>query len=130
MVTAAGCARFLLFTSDLARRLVVTDAKQARVPELAVHGPFDERDLDDDLRPDPVGAQARQAAGFRERRTGNLEPVEPRAQIEQELRVEARADFPGEDEVAAVVVADEERAEPDARALRIREPADDELLRR
>ena len=56
--------------------------------------------------------------------------VEPRAQIEQELRVEAGADLSGKHEIAAFVVADEQRAETDARALRIGEPADDELLRR
>ena len=60
----------------------------------------------------------------------DLERVEPRAQLEQQLRVEAGADLAGEDEVVAVVVADEQRAEADARALRIGEAADDELLRR
>ena len=38
--------------------------------------------------------------------------------------------LPGEDEVVALEVADEQRAEADARALRIGEAADHELLRR
>ena len=56
--------------------------------------------------------------------------VEPRSQIQQELCVEAGADLPGKHEIAAFVVADEQRAQADARALRIGEPAHDELLRR
>ena len=36
-------------------------AEQPRMAKLAVHRPFDERDLHDDLRPHPVRAQARQA---------------------------------------------------------------------
>ena len=65
----------------------------------------------------------------RERRRRDLGRVEPRAQIEQQLRVEAGSDLSGEDEVAAVEIADEQRAEADAAALRIREAADDEILR-
>ena len=67
---------------------------------------------------------------LRERRRGDLERVEPRAQVEQQLRVEARADLAGEHEVVALEVADEQRAQADARALRIGEAADDELLAR
>ena len=52
-----------------------------------------------------------------------------RLQIQQEPGVEAGADFSGKDEIAAFVVADEQRAKADARALRIGEPADDEFLR-
>ncbi len=40
------------------------------------------------------------------------------------------ADLAGEDEVVALEVADEQRAESDARALRVGEAADDEVLRR
>ena len=56
--------------------------------------------------------------------------IEARAQVEQQLRVEAGADLAGKHEVLAFVVADEQRAEADARALRIGKAADDELLRR
>ena len=92
------------------------DAEQPRMAQLAVHRPLDEGDLHDDLGPHPVRAQARQAdapcvnGGF-----GDLERVEPRAQVEQQLGVEARADLAGEDEVVAFEVADEQRAEADAR---------------
>ena len=115
---------------DLARRLVGADAEQPRMAQLAVHRPLDERDLHDDLGPHPVRAQARQPDGLGERRLRDLERVQPRAQIEQQLRVEAGADLAGEDEVVPLEVADEQRAQADARALRIGEPADHELLRR
>ncbi len=61
---------------------------------------------------------------------GNLERVEARAQVEQQPGVEARAHLAREHEVAAVEVADEQRAESDAPALRIGEAADHQLLRR
>ena len=59
----------------------------------------------------------------------DLQRVEPRAQLEQQLGVEAGADLSREDQVVAVVVADEQRAEADARPLRIGEAADHQLLR-
>ena len=46
------------------------------------------------------------------------------------LRIETRADLAGEDEVVAIEIADEQRAQADAAALRIGESADDEFLRR
>ena len=56
--------------------------------------------------------------------------IELRAQVEQQLGVEAGADLAGKDEVVALEVADEQRTETDARALRIGEAADDQLLAR
>ena len=97
--------------------------------QLAVHGPLDECDLHDDLGPHPVRAQARQSRGLRERRLRDLESVEPGTQVEQQLGVEAGADLAGKDEVVAVEVADKQRAETDAAALRIGEAADNKLLR-
>src|SRR5215471_1776578 len=99
------------------------------MPELSVHRPFDEPDLHHDLGTNPVAA-TRQAFAFRERRLLDRKRIETRSQIEQKFRVETSADFAGECEVVAVVVADEQRAEADASALRIGEAADDELLRR
>src|SRR5262245_63489514 len=96
--------------------------------QLVVVGPFDESRLHDDLGPDPVRAQARQAAGARERRLRHLEGIEPRAELGQEPGIEACADLAGKHEIVAIVVADEEGAEPDAAALRIGEAADDEIL--
>ena len=46
--------------------------------------------------------------------------VEPRAEVREQLRVEPRADLAGEHEVVALEVAHEQRAEPDAGALRDR----------
>src|SRR5215470_9615762 len=96
--------------------------------QLAVHRPLDEPDLYDDLGTDPV-AVAREALPLRKRRLVDGDRVEAPSQIEQEFGIEACADFSCEDEVVAVPVADQQRAETDARALRIGEPADDELLR-
>ena len=93
---------------------VGADAEQSRVAQLLVDGPFDERDVDDDLRPHPVRTHARQPGGFRERRLLQPDGVESRAQIRQECRVESRPDLAGEDEVVALVVADEQCAESDA----------------
>src|SRR5439155_5580075 len=114
----------------VARVLVEADAEQPRMPQLAVHGPLDEGDLHDDLRARPMRAQAGQPLRARERRRRDLDPIEPRAQIEQQLRVEAGADLAGEHEIVLLEIPDEQRAEADASALRIGEAADDELLRR
>src|SRR5438128_6168687 len=100
------------------------------MPELAVHGPLDEGDLHDNLGTHPMRAQARQSFASGERRLLDLETIEPRAQVEQQLRVEPGADLAGEDEIVLIEVADEERAQTGARALRIGEAADYELLRR
>ena len=75
------------------RRLVGADAEQPGMAKLAVHRPLDEGDLHDDLGPHPVRAHARQADGFGERRLRDLERVQPRAEVEQQLRVEAGADL-------------------------------------
>ena len=99
------------------------------MPQLVVAGPLDERHLHDDRRPHPVRAQLRQALRDRERRLRDLDRIETLAQIEQQLGVEAGADLSGEHEVVAFVVADQQRAEADARALRIGEAADHQLLR-
>ena len=56
--------------------------------------------------------------------------VQPVAQLEQQLGVEPGADLAREHEIVALEVADEQCAQADAAALRIGEPADDELLRR
>ena len=98
--------------------------------KLAVHRPLDEGNLHDDLGPHPVRANARQSDGFGERRFRDLDRIEPRAKFQQQLGIEARADLPGEDEVVALEISDEQRAQADASALRIGESADHELLRR
>src|SRR5438132_11998317 len=100
--------------------------------KLPVHRPLDESDLHDDLGTHPMRAFARQADRSGERRLRDLERIQPRAEVQQQLRIEARADLAREDKVDAALfeVADEQRAKADASALRSGEPADQELLRR
>src|SRR3569832_1412029 len=96
--------------------------------QLAVDGPFDERDRDFYLWVYPVRPEPWQAARFREWRFRNFDRVEPLAQIDEEPAVDAGADLAGEGELSLVVMPDEQRAEADTRALRIGEAADDELV--
>ena len=76
------------------------------MPQFAVDRPFDERDLHHHLRPHPVRPDAWQSDGFRERACGISMSVQPRAQLEQQFRVEAGADLAREDEVLPFEVAD------------------------
>ena len=67
---------------------------------------------------------------FGEGRPREISSASSRARsVEQQLRVEAGADLAGEDEVVALEIADEQRAQADPAALRVGEPADHELLR-
>src|SRR6185436_3327993 len=63
----------LTLAHDVAGGLVRADRQEAGVAELAVAGPFDERDLDDDLGADPVGAEAGKAGGAGEGRGRDLQ---------------------------------------------------------
>src|SRR5262249_14438350 len=96
--------------------------------ELAVRCPLDECNLHNDLGRHPMGAKAWQSFGFSEWRFWDLELVEPRTKLQQQLRVEAGADFAGEDEIIPIEVSHEQCAETDAAALRIRESSNDEFL--
>ncbi len=58
--------------------------------QFAVPGPFDERHLDAELGTDPMRTQTRQADRFRERRRGDLEPIEPGAHVDQLFVVVSR----------------------------------------
>src|SRR6476661_7254961 len=97
--------------------------------ELALRRPLDEGNLDDDLGTHPVRPNARQSDGLCKRGGWDLERIEPCAKIEQQPGVKARTDLSGEDEVFLFEVADEQRAQTDARALRIGKPSYHELLR-
>ena len=119
--------RFLL-AYDFARVFIVTHTQQSRMTKLVVFGPLNEADLDDDLRADPVSAYAREADGFGEGRLLDLDAIELGAQVVQEFRIKAGADLAGENEIIAVVVANQQGAQADALALRIGEAADYELL--
>ena len=50
-----------------------------------------------------------------------------RRKLEQELGIEPCADLAGEHEIAVLLEADQERAKADAAALRVGEPADDQV---
>jgi hypothetical protein len=91
-------------------RLVETQAKQTRVAKLAVPCPLHECDLDHDFGPHPVHVQPRRSQRFREGRRRHLECVQPPAQFEQELGVEAGADFAREYELSCIEVAYEQGA--------------------
>ena len=96
--------------------------------KLAVHGPFREGHLHDHLRPDPVHTQPRQADRAREWGSGNLEGVEPAAQVEEKRGIEARPDFSGKAKGIAFEVTDKKGTQSHATAARIGEAACDELL--
>src|SRR5215468_3174801 len=81
------------FPGDLARRFVAADSQQPRVAQLAVRRPLDERDLNDDFRPNPVRADARHAFSLCKRRVRDFEFVETRAKIDQHSGVKTRADL-------------------------------------
>src|SRR4029450_11414954 len=98
--------------------------------KLAVDRPFNEGDLHDDLWTHPMSAHAWQLESLRERRLRNPERTQPAAQVQQQLRIETGTDLSGKDEVARLVVAHQQRAEADPNTLWIREPSNDELLRR
>src|SRR5262245_51484619 len=98
--------------------------------QLSVSGPFDKRYLHNDLGTNPMCAHSRQASALGKRRPGLFDLVEPTPQIEQELGIESGADLAGKEQVASFKVADEQRAEANASALRIGVAADHQLLRR
>src|SRR5687768_18383156 len=98
------------------------------MPQLPVPGPLDEADFDHDLRTDPVSPQPRQALRPGEHGLRDLELVEARPQTQEQLRIEAGANLSRKDEVVVLVESDQQRAEPDAAALRIGETADHQLL--
>jgi hypothetical protein len=87
------------------------------MPQLAVHGPLDERDGDHDLRLYPVCAHARQPGGDREWRLGDFSGFELRAELSQQRMVEPGANLSGIHEVRALVISDQQRAQPDACAV-------------
>src|SRR4249920_1029958 len=116
------------FLHHVASVLVRAKAEQTRVTQLAVHRPLDKGNLDDDLGAHPMCAHAWKADGLREWRFRHLEGVESGAEVQQQLRVEPRADLPGEHELVVLEIPDEQCPQPDSAALGVSESADDELL--
>src|SRR3954447_10388712 len=113
---------------DVARPLVLAQSEEARLTQPAGAGPLGEADLGDEPRLDPVGALRQRLDGLAEGRLVRLERVELLAQVRQRPGVEPGADLAGVAQDAVLVVADEQRAEADARALRLGEAADHDLL--
>ena len=104
--------------------------RAAAMAQLAVHRPLDEGDLHDDLRPHPVRAQARQAVAFVNGGFA-ISSASSRARRSSSSFVSKPVPtLPAKTKSSLLEVADQQRAEADASALRIGEAADDELLRR
>src|SRR3954452_9473321 len=118
-----------LLPHDLARRLVIAQTEETRVPQPAVAGPLGEAHLRHQLRLDPGrAAHAGDLVVAREWSRVALQLAHPLAQLAQRLAVESGAHLARVDEVAVTVVAEQQRAELLARAARRGEPADHELL--
>src|ERR1051326_1089336 len=111
----------------VASRFVAPKPEESRMPKLAIARPLGERDLGHEVGLHPVHVLAlRTSAG--ERRAIALSSLEPVAEVSEGARIEAGADLAGVDEHTVVMIADEERAKPLARAGRVRETADHEFL--
>src|ERR1051326_516741 len=111
------------FPYDLARVLVVAEADETRMAELAVGCPLGEGELGDELGLDPMDA-ARRGPGS----GPGLERGELPAHAAQRGGIEAGADLAGVGERSVIVVADEQGAETGALALWIGVADDDEFL--
>ena len=94
-----------------------------------MRGPLDEGNPHNYLGTRPMRPNARQPDGFGERGPRDLERVEPCPEVQQQPRIEARANLPGKNELVVFEIADEQRAQAHANALRIGEAADHKLLR-
>ena len=123
-------ADLLELAHDLGRRLVLPQALEHRVPQLAVAGPLAEGHLGDQRGRGPVHAARLGAPGrVGERRRLPLQRAETLRQPRQRRLAEAAADAAGVAQGALLVVdAEQEGAEPVARPRRLGEAADDELL--
>src|SRR5207249_1843619 len=93
----------------------------------ALARPLGEGDLGHELGPYPA-RPLRDRMDVGEGRLRGLEAAHPRAELEQRLAVEPGAHLPRVAQVAVLVVTDQQRAEPDARATGRGETADHELL--
>src|SRR6185503_4781712 len=97
--------------------------------KLAVHGPFDKADLHLDLRLYPVCSHTRQTNRTRERWFLDLQLVELRTQIEQQLRVESGSNLSSKNEIVVFEITNEKRTQTDSLPLRIGKPSHEKVLR-
>src|SRR5215204_3641447 len=107
-----------LFSSNVCRSLVRVEALERRVPDPPVVSPLGELDLDYEPQIHPVRPFRERAArrGI-EWRCLYLDGLDELAECATERVVPsaARTDLPGKPQRAAVVLADEDRADSDAR---------------
>src|SRR5262252_2483700 len=96
--------------------------------ELAVQGPLNKADLDNDLRLNPLGSQARQTYSPGERSLWYLEVIELRSQIEKQLSVKAGSNLPRKNKIVTVKVANQQGTQAYSFPLRIGKAANNELL--
>ncbi len=116
-----------LLAAHVAGRFVGPHPEIDGLAQQAIARPLGEPDLHYELGLHPVGPLGRfERVGKRAR--ARRVPVQPRGHAVEFLLVESRADAPGPAELAALVVADEQRAEVVATVPRIGPSADDELL--
>src|SRR5580693_2794463 len=108
------------------RFLVVAEAEEDRLTQLAVGGPFLKRDLRDQPRRKP--GRAFLARWIYERRARDYQRLEGLRQRGEGLFSKSRTDPSDEVEILAVVRAEQQSAEMLAAAFGCGEAADDELL--
>src|SRR2546423_3970472 len=124
-----GAPRFLLTVpAHLGRGLVVAQAEEGGMTQLAVARLFHEPDLGDERRLEPRRIPHARRVG--NRRRGATKPREALREIGGRLAGEAGAHLARIAQPAVVEGADEQRAEVRARALGRRVAADHELLLR
>src|SRR5262249_31381320 len=117
-----------LLAGDLARRLVDAQPVERRMPQLPVGRPLGEADLRDELRTYEVALLRQRDAAGRERRRALLARREVAVETLQRRVVEAGPAAADVAQPAALLHAEQQRAEADPRARRLGVAPDDELL--
>src|SRR5882762_6938575 len=120
-------AAILLLTNNLLCTLVISESQKTRMPQLAFRCPFGEADLRDKFRPDPVHPAVWRVTGGKKIAHG-LQLRELLAQVSQEFFIEARANLSRIHQLSPLVVSHQQCPESDAVSLRVRVPANYELL--
>src|SRR5690242_4192096 len=114
---------------DLLRILLELDPLVGRLPDESVARPAGKLRADDEVRPEPVRVAARRTRWRRiERRRVSRESIQRSQQLGAVVVGEAGPDLARVAQRAAVMDADEQRAEVDSLARSRDPPADDQLL--
>src|ERR1700704_3572757 len=114
-------------TRDIFRPLVIPQAEESRVSQLASRRPLSESDLSDELRFHPMHAASLQPV-LGKRGNRRLQPGELLAQTPQQVLVEPCPDLAGVRELLPAVVTQQQCSEPTATPSWVGVTADDELL--